>query len=378
MKKEMIIVSDLHLAEGNDSPNEDFFYDQEFAQLIKGRKNCHLVFNGDSMDFLQVMARGNFRLTPNEERFGLGTSEKKSAFKMERIMVNHPVFFRALAKFLKQNQLTIISGNHDAEWYWPGVQNTLIKKLQKISTFPKKNVEFKRWFLHIPGLVYIEHGHQYDPVNAFPYVLCPLLPSNKTQIELPYGSFFVRYFFNGLEKTDPLADNYKPPVKYLAVTLRRDPLHVAEVLLKYAEFIGRTWAKSLKPKNIRAERSIAKHHATQLIKLAKKEKIPVSTLHEMDNLRKKILLRQPLFGWQVIRSHLFLREVPLLLAIARQIKELLKVKFVVMAHTHKADKQDWFMDTGTWTQIIDEGKISKKLSYVHIKNGQAKLKTFRS
>ena len=47
-------------------------------------------------------------------------------------------------------------------------------------------VEVLPWFLHIPGVVYAEHGSQYHDLNAFPTLLAPWWTG--AEVEHPIGS----------------------------------------------------------------------------------------------------------------------------------------------------------------------------------------------
>lgn len=232
------IVSDLHLSEGRDprtkkfNRNEDFFFDDKFDRFLsyleneakrRGRK-WKLIIAGDMVDFLQVTRRpenSEFELRESEKEYGLGTSPEKTIWKMKVMMDGHWIFFEALGRFIsKGNMCTIITGNHDIEWSVSEVQAAFREEIKKY--LPKgtqkrivsSRLEFCPWFYYEPGLIWVEHGHQYDGMNSFDYFLYPYLP-NSRELMLPGGSFFVRYLFNKVEQKDPSADNIKPMSAYL-------------------------------------------------------------------------------------------------------------------------------------------------------------------
>ena len=167
----------------------------------------------------------NEPITPREKYYGLGTSPQKSCWKLGKIMNGHWIFFRALVKFLSQdNEIVIIPGNHDIEFAIPEFQNCFRNALlnyipdeeknkPNISDVIQRNLSFLPWFYYEPGLLYVEHGHQYDSLNSFDYFLHPLTPDNL--IDLPAGSFFVRYLFNQVESDHPFADNMKPLTRFI-------------------------------------------------------------------------------------------------------------------------------------------------------------------
>lgn len=298
-----LIVSDFHLSEGCNlstgliHPNEDFFQDVPFAQLIAHharlsrdpeathfyQKPWRLVINGDLFDFLQVTSlppegetltavtgkKYHHELSANEQLYGLGTEEKAIVWKLETIAAGHPLFFQALGWFLAHpgNQIILMRGNHDVEIAWEGVQARLRSLLaEAYETWAKSynsehplprlddmpltlpadtvtgQVRFPKKFLYQRDLFYIEHGCQYDPVNFFNDFADPRLIDEKGQvqerIELPEGSLFVRYFFNDVEAIHPFADNFKPITRYFFWLLMNAPGQLAafiQVMLRYRD-----------------------------------------------------------------------------------------------------------------------------------------------
>jgi hypothetical protein len=111
----LLIVSDLHLSEGWDektkklSRNEDFFFGQSFQRFLnfyiekgtKGKCRVNLIIAGDFVDLLQVISLPDGdtvegeAITPRERDFGLGTSPKKSCWKLRKLMNGHWILFQA-------------------------------------------------------------------------------------------------------------------------------------------------------------------------------------------------------------------------------------------------------------------------------------------
>jgi UDP-2,3-diacylglucosamine pyrophosphatase LpxH len=292
--EELIVISDLHLSDGYDettgkySRNEDFFFDEEFKRFLEyleDNKTCkiHLIINGDMFDFLQVDPNGErikeyqefvekseedskkyglgtdedrLEITDKEKEFGLGTGRAKTVWKLGLIVRGHKEFFEALANFLyEENRLTIITGNHDIELYWPCVREALkdyvaeqfeadkhkdsIKTKQEREGPDKKKesikakIDFCHWFYYNEDFhTYIEHGNQYDNFNSFEYFLYPHLEHDSAKLWVPFGSYFVRYFFNRLETVHPFADNIKPISKYAQWAWSEDKLLLLKVVLK--------------------------------------------------------------------------------------------------------------------------------------------------
>ena len=136
----LLIISDLHLSEGRHpikkkfSPNQDFFFDEEFARFLtyysdqnrwKDRQ-WRLIINGDFLDSLQVTSTANAdkSLIPKERpEYGLGCGEQETVYKLGIIMDGHWQFFHAFAKFIVDgNSVTIVKGNHDVEFHYKKVR----------------------------------------------------------------------------------------------------------------------------------------------------------------------------------------------------------------------------------------------------------------
>jgi UDP-2,3-diacylglucosamine pyrophosphatase LpxH len=262
---ELIVISDLHLSAGYQkktgkySRNEDFFFDEEFKRFLehledKNHSNNHLIIAGDMFDFLQVNghkaqelyqkggAPFKNEITPRERKYGLGTEEDKTVWKLGVIANGHPAFFEALANFLTQgNHLSIITGNHDIELYWVQVQDAMRREILKYTRGSKADKEeikdrinFYPWFYYDEEhKTYIEHGNQYDKFNSFQYFLYPVFGPDSEKLWLPLGSFFVRYFFNKLEEINPFADNIKPSTRYMRWAWKENKLQFLKHIYYY-------------------------------------------------------------------------------------------------------------------------------------------------
>lgn len=341
----LLIVSDLHLSEGRHlatgkySPNEDFFFDEEFARFLAHYQNSatrgrwHLIINGDFLDLLQVVsldgAPAGLSRDPQHLEYGAGCGEQETIFKLSKVVEGHPRFFQALAAFVAAgNLLTIIKGNHDVEFHYPGVRAALIDELralgpnalagQSLSDINDKSVLFSDWFYHEPGQLWVEHGNQYDSLNTFKYGLCPLLPeltrlsqsrtdkswpeSRKDEIDLPWGSLFVRYLFNKIEGIEPFADNIKPQTKFLLWLLRKHPITAFKFACNDGGYmlgkIRRAWAPL--PQDAYKERK--EQHDKCLQHLACETGISPQDLRKVDDLRAPSVLKQPTgFLWRTLR-----------------------------------------------------------------------------
>ena len=174
MGDDLIIVSDLHLSAGYEprlgtfDRNEDFFYDEAFARFLahlrrraadEGRR-WRLVLLGDVFDFLQVdLRRAEVAHDP------LDRSEGVTITKLERIARGHPGFFAALGEFAAAGfPVDVLPGNHDIELIRPATQERFKALVGEAAGWPEAAaaITFSPWVYYVPGMVYAEHGHQYD------------------------------------------------------------------------------------------------------------------------------------------------------------------------------------------------------------------------
>lgn len=247
----LVVLSDLHLGAGRYpetrlwSRLEDFFYDRELASFLDHLWRSHiqegpgarLILNGDCFDFLTVAdvptpeeaKRHGLRVRRAHDKFGLPHTARASVWKLEQILRGHPRSFSALALFLlRGGEIVVLPGNHDPELFFPEVQarieEHLITRARELEPDRdldplRRQLRFEPWFWYEPGRVLVEHGHQYDETNVVPHLLCPLSADQgdgaEVEIDLPLGSYFVRFLHNGLKRQNPYMRNFVSLAHYL-------------------------------------------------------------------------------------------------------------------------------------------------------------------
>lgn len=462
----VLILSDLHLSRGYYEPRgddergghfsqlEDFFGDDAFFNFVAyhvaqgGR--WQLVFNGDLVDFLQVVdfptdedTLASLRQVLHEDEeweswqarkreYGLGTTYIETCWKLEQIAAGHPTFFQALAYMLATgNEVIVIKGNHDVEWHWPQVQERMRelirraydpakigerliarnRRWQRHEANPLRNVptlddkalarlKFCPRFYYIRDLLYVEHGCQYEVANSFPDFFDPVLPSDfhlkleKRRIELPFGSFFVRYFFNRIEQATPFADNIKPISRYLKWVLVHHPLWAIKTLLTRHDVVREIWHRL---HAIHADRTHAQ--GPLRVKTASSHPAPkddywhgptplpnpsafLADLAEMEEAmgsRPPLLYLKPGQWFSAVRKH----HSDYLYAAAAGVRQLLRkhgvdARYFVLGHDHNAAVRPlgdgaWYYNCGTWTMIEGEEerffREAREFTYVKITPG---------
>jgi UDP-2,3-diacylglucosamine pyrophosphatase LpxH len=460
-ERNLLVVSDLHLCEGVDpesgrySRQEDFLFDDAFARFLRYHEEVKqqprfagrpwmLVFNGDLFDFPQVDAlpkegeplleiKGVTRyaeLNADERNFGLGTTEKESAWKLVRIARGHPRFFAALGWLVAHgNHVAVIKGNHDVELYWPAVQEQFIAEVEQAYTQQremlgegppvtaktlKERVRFYPWFYYEPDRVYVEHGGQYESSSHLPDYLDPVSPDTPGHLQVLWGNLFVRYLFNQIEDVHPFADNVKPPTRYLVWAFRKDPLMTLRLVVTRGWIFLRTFWNLTRA-------AIEKKQQQEQVEESEVIPLPPDVTREIAALAQRqardsrgewvgaILLTLLALmviasaiaagvnflagmwlmgaGWTGVAVALYVarrvvgRKVPsfddLMLRVARDLEEVLKpahaVRYIVLGHDHvvamERMRNAWYVNTGTWVQVFErKGPIEarEKLTFFRL------------
>jgi UDP-2,3-diacylglucosamine pyrophosphatase LpxH len=459
----LLVVSDLHLCEGVDPESgrymrqEDFLFDDAFARFLRyhekakpqprfGGRPWTLLINGDLVDFPQVdslpkegepllQVKGVARyddLSADERNFGLGTTEKESVWKLERVARGHQNFFAALGWFIAHdNRVAIVKGNHDAEFYWPAVQKCLIAEVeqayarqqQMLGAGPpvttkalEERVHFYPWFYYEPERIYAEHGGQYESSCHFSDYLNPVSANDPTRLQELWGNLFVRYLFNQIEDVHPFADNVKPPTRYLTWALRKDPIMTLRLIVTRGYvFVRAFWSLTRttlekRPDQKQAHSGSLPPDVTQQI-AALAEQQAQDSQKEWIGGTLMILLALLVVALAVAAGISFLggmwlvgticagtavvlaivrrvasARIPsfddLMLRVARDLERILKpahaVRYIVLGHDHAADmermEEAWYVNVGTWVQIFEKkGPIEarEKLTFFRLAWGYA-------
>ena len=443
---DLIVMSDLHVGEGYlgwrraYSRGENFFEDEAFRNFLqhlaaeakeRGRP-LKLIINGDFLDFVRARSTPNdrerevfrryfrrlgltnghdgFEIGPLEGKYGLKTEEHKSVWKLHRICDGHPLIFEALAEFIAHgNKLVLIKGNHDLEFYWPAVQTEFIKLLAaKLPSYNghyrsarerlkhlQQQVEFCQRAYIIEDQIYIEHGHQYQPMTKTERTL-----ANDNELWLPPGSIFNRYLVNSLERIVPLIANIRPHFDIVRLLAASDRLRALRIMLHYLPVAVRMLAKRYLGFSLALLFEVLpylfgifyaffgiflpgvwKTYGRALIGLGG----PVAEFlmgHWFLNLVFCFALFHFFYfvGRLIGRNLNFKLDEALTMARRRMPQTSNKMRFIVLGHTHRATIEPladnwWYINCGTWIPIIDRSQSMLRerttLSYVTFSRGRA-------
>lgn len=329
--KDIIVVSDLHLGRGKNPLTgryyelEAFFYDEDFFHFCeylcreaqKSGTGFKLVFNGDTFDLLRLDP------VPLPEEFEQRASNfapvltpSRAAAEVDRILSGHPLFVDAIAHVLASgHEVVMLPGNHDIEVQWNPVHEAIRAKIAASSSFESKEaanlalarLEFRPWFYHEPGRVWIEHGCQYDPENAFRYPLRRHLLGesdavHEAELDNPLGNFFQRYLYNAFGHITFIVPSTRANARYMKWLLVNNP----QLLLRIVRSHWRFWWQVL--------RRVAKYPSRKRSRLARSHKQELSELARESGLGERLFeidrfkqihgdLSQAIrgFGWQAFK-----------------------------------------------------------------------------
>ncbi|HBD09546.1 MAG TPA: hypothetical protein DCZ69_14935, partial [Syntrophobacteraceae bacterium] len=102
-------------------------------------------------------------------------------------------------------------------------------------------MQFHPWCYYVPGLLFVEHGNQYEATTAFRNIFVPILPfdlpNGRKQLDLDLSGFLVRYITNHVESVNPLADNVRPLSEYYRYLWKTYPWLAIRTFVRAAVFV---------------------------------------------------------------------------------------------------------------------------------------------
>jgi UDP-2,3-diacylglucosamine pyrophosphatase LpxH len=415
--RDIVVVSDLHMSagkgvDGNYSGTENFFADGAFPRFIrsldgeKDRKTI-LVINGDFVDFLRVTElpdeepefaewlamldsvgittftvedlKGS--IDDRERKYGLKTHEFKSVWKLARVVKGHPEVFAALAYWLEQgHSLVITKGNHDLEWYWPGVRNYLRLALAGPGLNALPALYFIDDSILFDGVFHIEHGHKRD---KFTTSLGSSVLKGGLELNLPFGSFFNRYLLNRIELVFPYLDNVRPAQNLLPMLFEKDFALGLKVLFQHFPFmlrmIPKKYFRYMFKDFLVFLLAVAAPIAVMIALIGKMALSDVALPQSVSKALSAILM--PVLSYFLTRllARFKLIEPDYLSDDARKfLARHENVRFVTMGHTHNPqqfrEQERWYFNTGTWIPIVEASsqaiREDRTYTYLHLRHDE--------
>jgi UDP-2,3-diacylglucosamine pyrophosphatase LpxH len=304
--RDLYVVSDLHLGRGRRpdtrrwSRLETFLYDDDFLAFCRWLcRDAHgraaLVLNGDVFDFLRIEpepapgARGAAR------RFGPLPTPAVAARMAEDILLGHPRFLDGLCAVLAAgHEVILLPGNHDLECQSDEVRTVLRRaveaRLAELEAPPGAGARlaFEAWFLHEPGRIWIEHGCQYDPENAYRWHLRrrfpPEVAAAAAEGDLPLGNFFQRYLYNAFGSITFIVPTTRANYRYFRWLLANEPRLLLRVTFSHARFLLQLLRRLARLPAAGWREEAARAHAEELAALATRSGLG-ARLEEVDRLK---------------------------------------------------------------------------------------------
>lgn len=252
MPKRVLVVSDLHLADGHSildgfGPRQQAAFEGLLRATEPGeplapsnraavdQEQVELILNGDIFDLLAV-----------PPYFDDGISVPAVACeKLETIVQAHQGFFAALRHFLSipGRRVTFLPGNHDIEMIFTEAQEFVRQAIDIEGRSSRITFCGARCYRPVPG-VYVEHGHQYDFWNhardAWDADDQPHSPRPE-QITLPAGTQYFQRAAHPISLRYPYFDAFDPSIdsiRQIALLCLLDPPLVIETAQRVVQMLS--------------------------------------------------------------------------------------------------------------------------------------------
>lgn len=236
-ERSIVVISDVHIGAGPlddfDTPLEAHLCD--FLQKLSERvQPVEFVVNGDFLEFIQAPPWCGPELeSRTPDNIPLCFTQDQSLKKLRAIHEAHSSVFEVLGRLLespRDNRLVIVPGNHDADFFWPEVRECFTQMVCGSDARLRDRIDFHMEQVYRPEAfpgVWIEHGHQYDPLNAFKVddglvwsEAAPPIFVDKDGQERLYecvGTRLLIKYLNALDYDYPFIDNVKPFSRFIAL-----------------------------------------------------------------------------------------------------------------------------------------------------------------
>jgi UDP-2,3-diacylglucosamine pyrophosphatase LpxH len=214
----ILVVSDLHFGEellpgaSDDRREAVALGAQAFREFLRyhavrklGGRPWRLVIAGDLFDFMSVVVEPTREMpakSADERKRGLGRGNKAGVVRMKMICESHRALLADLVAFARVgHSVDIVVGNHDVELLAPEVVAELMRNLAAAGADERALARIKvvPWFVYVPGVAWIEHGHVYDEGCSFEFNLAPTDPKDD---RLVYNADYAAVRYLGMASPD--------------------------------------------------------------------------------------------------------------------------------------------------------------------------------
>lgn len=439
MHANLLIVSDLHFGEdllpgaSVEKQRAVALGANAFCELLRyhGQRRLdgrpwRLVVAGDLFDFMAVRVGPVPGRTAgaDERRYGPRRSAALGAARMAQIGTAHREVLAALMRFASAgHEVDLLVGNHDIELLEEATVAELRSQLlaaagggeQAVAALERIRVQ--PWFLHLPGVAWIEHGHVYDEACSFEQGQAPFDPLSGALIA-NVDDCAVRYLAQAAPELDPHGTEEWGFSGYLRYAIGRGAGACVRLLASYAHFTRALWHARALHRSAKRRRLRQEQHRQRVAAIAKAQGLTLKTVWAIDRLGRapvtksarrlmsmlmldrwatmfggavaaaacvlalpgvlSVVLAISLLALGVVLAHrsaisLVGSQVPMTV-VPQRLRRLIDAPVVVFGHTHDphaAELPDdgWYFNTGTWLPASRPG-ILRSFTHVIVR-GQA-------
>jgi UDP-2,3-diacylglucosamine pyrophosphatase LpxH len=300
----ILVVSDLHFGEellpgaSQDRRRAVELGAQAFREFLRyhavrrldGRP-WRLVIAGDLFDFMSVVVPGSREMparNADERRLGLGRGVKAGVVRMQMICEAHRDLLRELVAFARVgHSIDIIVGNHDVELLAPEVVAELESHIRAAGADDKiaARIRVVPWFVYVPGVAWIEHGHVYDEGCSFEFNLAPTDPKDgRLVFNADYAA--VRYLGLAVPDIDPHAIEEWSFWGYLRYAAEQGVRSFWRIWVAYMRFTFAMIAARGLHQSMRRRDARRRVHRERIAQVAKAGGIELDTAQAIDRLSR--------------------------------------------------------------------------------------------
>ena len=387
-------------------------------------RTWRLVIAGDLFDFMSVVVSGTKdrpARTADERRFGLGRGIQPGVERMRRICEAHRPLLAELGRFAAAgHSVDILVGNHDVELLAPDVAGELMRQIAAAGADDRARARIcvVPWFIYIPGVCWIEHGHVYDEGCSFEFNLAPMDPKDGWLIyNADYAA--IRYLGSAVPELDPHGIEEWGLWGYLRYTAGLGFRSGTRLWIAYARFVGALFAARRLHRSFKRRDRRRREHRARLAEVARAGGISLETAAAIDRLARTpltvssrrvgrmvmldrfgiglgsavaitallallplgfalvaavavVLAAMALTRW--IGRHMVTSQLPMRAVPQRQ-RKLVDAPIVVFGHTHdprwqKLRSGGLYINAGTWLPATRPG-LRRSFTFVLIQPGAA-------
>jgi UDP-2,3-diacylglucosamine pyrophosphatase LpxH len=428
----LLIVSDLHFGEellpgasqerrraielGSSAFREFLRY---YTVRRRDGRPWRLVIAGDLFDFMSVVVpatKDRPAKTADERRFGLGRGIQPGVDRMRMICAAHQPLLGELGRFAAAGHtVDIVVGNHDVELLAPDVVTELMRQLAAAGADDRAlpRIAVVPWFIYLPGVCWIEHGHVYDEACSFEFNLAPMDPKDGWLIyNADYAA--VRYLGSAVPELDPHGIEEWGLWGYMRYTLGLGLRSGGGLWIAYARFVGALFAARRLHRSFKRRDRRRREHRGRLAEVVRAGGITSETGAAIDRLARTpltvsgrrvarmlmldrfgiglgsvlaiaiLLIGYPL-GWAMLGAagvtlgavaltrwlgtHMVSSQLPMR-SVPQRLRSLVDAPVVVFGHTHdprwqKLRTGGLYVNAGTWLPATRPG-LRRSFTFVLI------------